>query len=641
MFTLACAQAGMVIGPWTPIFKGIEHAVGTNFPDGVIPRLQVVHCLRVNLADPDVQLHTGPQASGYIAESRETLSLSTSNFLKQQGVAVAINANFYIGPGGTTDPGSEGLPMEVSGLQISKGVIVSAADSSTSDGFGRYCSFLFTTNKQSFIVWTNTPPGTNTAGIYTAFTGFYPLVMNGVNVGNNATSHIPNPNPRTALGISQNRSNLFMITIDGRQPGYSEGAIDEETGAWLLAFGAWNAVNMDGGGSTTMVQADACGNPFDLNRSSYIPQSGRERFIGSHLGVYAAPLANSSGFINSVAVSPWDTTATITWTTQSPATGQVSYGPTAALGSTTPLESTPGTSHVATLNGLTPGGTYFYQITANVGATQHTLPCVGSLVTSNFGITTASAVLFDVTNSWKYFTNNLDGINWSATNYNDVTWTSGIGLFYIEANGSVAPRNTFLPPSVNGSPQTLVPAYPTYYFRTHFTFTNNPANVTLIFSNYVDDGAVFYLNGVEVQRLRMAPAPTVISYTDLTLNGAFPCGGDATCPDVFTIFGTAGNLHTGDNVLAVEVHQFSATSTDVVFGSALSYSAPTVISPTLHLLRSGNSITLYWNGSGYTLQKATQFINGSNTWSNVAGPITNSTYTIQNPVVGTFYRLIK
>ena len=104
MFTLACAQAEMVIGPWTPIFKGIEHAVGTNFPDGVIPRLQVVHCMRVDLTNPAVQLFTDPRASGYVANSRETLSLSTSNFVKQNGLSVAVDANFY---GPISDPSSE------------------------------------------------------------------------------------------------------------------------------------------------------------------------------------------------------------------------------------------------------------------------------------------------------------------------------------------------------------------------------------------------------------------------------------------------------------------------------------------------------------------------------------------------------
>ena len=127
----------------------------------------------------------------------------------------------------------------------------------------------------------------------------------------------------------------------------------------------------------------------------------------------------------------------------------------------------------------------------------------------------------------------------------------------------------------------------------NFTFNGSPAGKTLNFSNYVDDGAVFYLNGAEIQRLRMPDPPQVIMNTTLTTGGA--CGvSEATCPDLFSISGllVATNLHSGDNVLAVEVHQVSTASSDIVFGSALSYSQPATIRPTLNLLREDNHLTL-------------------------------------------------
>ena len=75
----------MSVTPWTPIFEGIDRAVGTNYPDGStpIPRRQSVNCVRVDLWHPDVQLFSTPPASNRVAESRETLSMSVSNFLKQ------------------------------------------------------------------------------------------------------------------------------------------------------------------------------------------------------------------------------------------------------------------------------------------------------------------------------------------------------------------------------------------------------------------------------------------------------------------------------------------------------------------------------------------------------------------------------
>src|SRR5260221_1672307 len=133
------SHATMVVGAWIPLFKGIDHAVGTNFPSTVVTNngvafvdstLQVVHCLRIDLTDPTVQLFTTPRATNnYAPESRETLSLMVSNFVRNYGLAVGTGGNFY-DVGGGTDRSQEGLSGNVHGVMISKGVVVSAADNS-------------------------------------------------------------------------------------------------------------------------------------------------------------------------------------------------------------------------------------------------------------------------------------------------------------------------------------------------------------------------------------------------------------------------------------------------------------------------------------------------------------------------------
>ena len=60
-------------------------------------------------------------------------------------------------------------------------------------------------------------------------------------------------NPRTAIGFSKNHRKIFVITVDGRQPGYSMGMTLPELAKFLENQGAYKAVNLDGGGSTTMV----------------------------------------------------------------------------------------------------------------------------------------------------------------------------------------------------------------------------------------------------------------------------------------------------------------------------------------------------------------------------------------------------
>ncbi len=60
--------------------------------------------------------------------------------------------------------------------------------------------------------------------------------------------------PRTAVGISRDGRHLIVVTVDGRQA-LSRGATLEEMAQILRRYGAWNAMNLDGGGSTSMAVA--------------------------------------------------------------------------------------------------------------------------------------------------------------------------------------------------------------------------------------------------------------------------------------------------------------------------------------------------------------------------------------------------
>jgi exopolysaccharide biosynthesis protein len=630
---LSAALVGPAIGPWVPIFKGIEQAVGTNNPSisGNFPRLQVVHCVRVDLTDPDVQFFPTPKASNYVAESRETLTLSVPDFLKTNKLQVVADANYYNASPGGSDPTSEGLPCQVYGLQISTGAVVSAQTSADYAGDPRAAALLFTTNKQPMFVFRNLPPGTNTAGIYTAITGFYPIVSNGVNFGIAASNSYPDPTihgvqPRTAYGVSKDNHYFFMMTIDGRQSGYSDGALDVETGYWMTNCGAWNAINMDGGGSTALYMSDSTGNPVAVNHSSYLPAYGRERYIGSHFGVFAKPMP---GFFTNVLALPDDTAATITWTTISAATTQLKYGTTTNMTLLTASNATLTTSHAALLTNLTPSTTYYFAPLASIATNIYTAP-TNVFTTTNY---VTQQLLFDFTNTWTYSSANLDGVNWTATNYNDSGWDgSGPGLLWVDYRGaSVANLNTEMTYDPDGNPFT------TYYFRTHFTFTNSPAGVALQMQGYIDDGAVFYLNGTEIYRLRMASG-TVVNSTYAT---NFPCSGDATCIDYMSASGSVitNSLIKGTNVLAVEVHNLSASSPDVTFGLAVSANVPYSMKPTLIVAGTNKTIVLNWAQGGYTLQQANKL---TGPWTNVPGPVISSPFAVTNSTTTNwFFRLKK
>jgi exopolysaccharide biosynthesis protein len=92
--------------------------------------------------------------------------------------------------------------------------------------------------------------------------------------------------PRTAVGTNRNGRYLYLIVVDGRQPFYSEGATFTELAELFIEQGAFMAMSLDGGGSSTMVAEDDDGSPKILNSpiDHYIP--GTERPVGTHLGIF-------------------------------------------------------------------------------------------------------------------------------------------------------------------------------------------------------------------------------------------------------------------------------------------------------------------------------------------------------------------
>jgi hypothetical protein len=101
----------------------------------------------------------------------------------------------------------------------------------------------------------------------------------------------------------------------------------------------------------------------------------------------------------------------------------------------------------------------------------------------------------------------------------------------------------------------------TYYFRTQFEFTNDSTDVAFVVTNYLSDGAVYYLNGSEVNRLRMPGG--VVSYGTQAAATNSPVGQ----PDIFGI--DAADFQFGTNVFEVEAHQATNSGADMVFGLSL------------------------------------------------------------------------
>jgi hypothetical protein len=75
--------------------------------------------------------------------------------------------------------------------------------------------------------------------------------------------------PRTVAGVSRDGTKLVLLTVDGRRPSVSVGMTGAELAAEMSRLGCWHAINLDGGGSTTLVMRDpATGEHKVINRPS-------------------------------------------------------------------------------------------------------------------------------------------------------------------------------------------------------------------------------------------------------------------------------------------------------------------------------------------------------------------------------------
>jgi len=167
--------------------------------------------------------------------------------------------------------------------------------------------------------------------------------------------------------------------------------------------------------------------------------------------------------------------------------------------------------------------------------------------------------LIALNSTWRFNESGNDpGANWAASSHPPGgDWQSGPGIIGVDT-GFPFPIAT----RVN-STQSNNPFVRTYYFEREFTLTANQANDldSLNVQHLIDDGAVFYLNGVELFRFNMNDGPVTNStLSDNGIGAATYINAPVDVPPNTAVAGT--------NLLSVEVHQASTGSGDIIFDLA-------------------------------------------------------------------------
>lgn len=169
---------------------------------------------------------------------------------------------------------------------------------------------------------------------------------------------------------------------------------------------------------------------------------------------------------------------------------------------------------------------------------------------------------------WRFFDAGSEpaaaaGLTWRDPDFPDAAWPEGPAILGFAGSSTVNPVATVTRRYVNG---VSAPQVVTTYFRHAFALDSTDGITTLMAEILRDDGAVVYLNGVEVAAWRENMNPGTPTYE--TSSAAVVGSPDQNT--YYTRLADVGHLlRTGVNTVAVEVHQCNANSSDLYFDFSL------------------------------------------------------------------------
>ena len=251
-----------------------------------VPRPMMVHVVEIDLARAEFVVTAGVPQAGL-----EFVAEKTSAFARRMHTVAAINATYFRPFDGGRFLAKPYVPqpgqaVEVDGVSIANGHVDSLAASPDGRSNGAFC----VTPRGVSIAQGNCP-----ADVQQAVGAGPVLIADGqpvtlrVNPDDVRAKEIENyyrhTEPRTALGIDATGRKVWLVVVDGRQAGYSEGITLPELTALFTELGAHSAINLDGGGSSTLVLGGTGDSERVANSPIHTSIPGRERPVGNHLGV--------------------------------------------------------------------------------------------------------------------------------------------------------------------------------------------------------------------------------------------------------------------------------------------------------------------------------------------------------------------
>jgi exopolysaccharide biosynthesis protein len=238
-----------------------------------------IHVVIVDLTDARVSVRVargGPDPDG---DGPWTTTLEpVSEVASREGFDIAINGDFFTAQG-TRD-------IEGRNTAYVRGKFATPEGMAMTDGRmwhrpTRAFPYLAITTRHTARFCngaSDEPPDPTVCQIVS---GSQMIVSNGVAL-DYTSRFATNRHPRTAAGIDRTGTRLTLMVVDGRQPKLSIGMTLHELSNEMIRLGCYNSINLDGGGSSTMVYRDPNTHSLKVLNS---PSDTKERSVAEVLGI--------------------------------------------------------------------------------------------------------------------------------------------------------------------------------------------------------------------------------------------------------------------------------------------------------------------------------------------------------------------
>ncbi len=193
-----------------------------------------------------------------------------------------------------------------------------------------------------------------------------------------------------------------------------------------------------------------------------------------------------------------------------------------------------------------------WYLDSNAALQDHFTLVKGGATPIDAGNHAALAALSD----WRYFDRGFEpASDWESDGFDDSSWAEG--------PGALGYGESYIATTVSDG-GSASQKYVTTYLRTNFDLSAEPLDLTgLRLRASYDDGFVVYVNGVEAAR-RSLPSGVILDSTLATSH-------EGGVYEMIDLTAAVASLRRGTNVLAVELHQTTRSSSDLVFDASLEY----------------------------------------------------------------------